>query len=359
MILPERPEAGLTMTMMRRGVMTGLLGMALAAPHRRLSAQERDAAEAGARKEGAFALATSVSVAGFPKFMDAFKAKYPYLDIASGYYAAPTGRVLARVYAEMDADNLSFDVLHVASLAPYLTMARKGQLQPYHSPELAAFPDHAHGGDLWTSARIVGVIMAYNRNFLPADKAPKSWTDLLRPDFKGRKLIIQDSAAGTAFNQMYVLEKLLGMDFMRQWGAQQPVIVATAAQLIDLLNRGEALVGATVDHYRAFESEAIRSGIVGVYPTEGMPVTMVPVAILKGAPHPNAARLFIDFTLSREGNTLLAHDIFNVYSSRADVPPPAGQLPFAETKPLFPQDLADYEKAAANFPEHFDSFFKA
>jgi len=323
-----------------------------------LTAQERRTIEAGAKKEGAFALATSVSVAGFPKFMDAFKARYPYLDVVSGYYAAPTGRVLARVYAEMDADNLSFDVLHVASLAPYLTMARKGQLQPYHSPELAAYPDNAHGGDLWTSARIVGVIMAYNKNILPSNKAPRSWVDILRPELKGRKLIIQDSAAGTAFNQMYILEKLLGVDFMKRWGAQEPVVVATAAQLIDLLVRGEALVGATVDHYRAFEPDAMKAGIVGVYPTEGMPVVMVPVGILKGAPHPNAARLFIDFTLSREGNALLAHDIFNAYSSRPDVPPPTGQLPFADTKPLFPLDLGDYEKAALRFPEHFDSFFK-
>jgi iron(III) transport system substrate-binding protein len=343
----------------RRSVIAGMIGAGLISRSGRLSAQERQAVEEGAKKEGAFAFATSVSVAGFPKFMDAFKAKYPYLDVASGYYSAPTGRVLARVNAEMDAGNLSFDVLHVASLAPYLTMSRKGQLQAYHSPELAAFPASAHGGDLWASARIVGVIMAYNKNFLSADKAPKSWTDMLRPEFKGRKLIIQDSAAGTAFNQMYILEKLLGLDFMKKWGAQQPIIVATAAQLIDLLNRGEALVGATVDHYRAFEPDAMKAGIVGVYPTEGMPVTMVPVAILKGAPHPNAARLFIDFTLSREGNTLLAHDIFNAYSSRSDVPAPANQLPFAETKPLFPQDYADYEKAAAVFPEHYDSIFKA
>ncbi|HEX4173252.1 MAG TPA: extracellular solute-binding protein [Acetobacteraceae bacterium] len=342
---------------MRRSLLVGLLGMGVVRPGR-LSAQERQAAEEGAKKEGAFALATSVSVAGFPKFMDAFKAKHPYLDVTSGYYSAPTGRVLARVYAEMDAGSLSFDVLHVASLAPYLSMTHTGQLQPYHSPELAGFPDNAHGGDLWTSARIVGVIMAYNSHFLAAEKAPKSWTDLLRPEFRGRKLIIQDSAAGTTFNQMYILEKRLGTDFMKRWGAQQPLIVATAPQLIDLLNRGEALVGATVDHYRAFEAEAIKSGIVGVYPTEGMPVTLAPVGILKGAPHPNAARLFIDFTLSREGNTLLAHDIFNVYSSRPDVPAPAGQLPFADTKPLFPQDLSDYEVAAANFPERFDTLFK-
>jgi iron(III) transport system substrate-binding protein len=343
----------------RREVIGGLAASGFALWSLPLAAQERGPILEAAKKEGAVGFATSVSAPGFPRFLAAFKAKYPFLDVAGGYYSAPTGRVLARVSAEIESGNLSFDALHIGSLAPFLTMARKGQLLPYHSPELAAYPDGAHGGDLWTTARVIGVIMAYNKNVLPPDKAPKAWVDMLRPDFKGGKLVIQDSAAGTAFNQMYVLEKLLGLDFMKKWGAQKPVIVATAAQLIDLLVRGEALVGATVDHFRAFEPDAMRAGIVAVYPAEGMPVAPAPIAILKGAPHPNAARLLVDFTLSHEGNTLLAHDIFAVYSSRKDVAPPEGQLPFADTKPLLPEDLADYERASASFPEHFDAIFKA
>src|SRR5271166_3100805 len=188
----------------RRTLMTGLLGGGLLLYPGRIRAQDRDAIIDGAKNEGALGFATSVSIAGFPKFMDAFKAKYPFLDLTSGYYSAPTGTVLARVMAEMDRGSLSFDVLHVANLAPYLIMARKGQLQDYHSPELAAYPPSAHGGDLWTAARIVGVIMAYNKNILPPDKAPKAWADMLKPELKGRKLIIQNAAAGTAFNQMYV-----------------------------------------------------------------------------------------------------------------------------------------------------------
>jgi iron(III) transport system substrate-binding protein len=347
------------MRIRRRAVLGGLLASSLVPPIRRASAEEHDALVEGAKKEGVLGFATAISAAGFPKFMDGFKAKYPFLDVSSGYYSAPTGRVLARLNAEIDAGNLSFDVLHVASLAPYLTMARKSQLLPYHSPELAAYPDDAHGGDLWTTARIIGIIMAYNKNVLEPEKAPRAWVDMLKPEFKGRKLIIQDSAAGTAFNQMYILEKLLGVDFMKAWGAQQPVIVATSAQLIDLLVRGEALVGATVDHFTAFTPNAIKAGIVGVYPTEGMPLATAPIALLKGGPHPNAGKLFIDFTLSQEGNTLLAHDILGVYSPRRDVPPPEGQRPLADTKPLLPKDLDDYERAAANFPEHFDAFFKA
>ena len=342
----------------RRGVLQGLLASGLVAAQP-LAAQERPAVLEAARKEGKLALATSVSAAEFPRFLQAFAAKYPFIDATSGFYSAPTGRVLARVDAEMQAKNLSFDALHVASLAPFLALSRKGALLDYRSPELDAYPAEAHDRGQWATARIVGVIMAYNRNVLPPEQAPKAWVDLLMPAFKGRRQIIQDSAAGTSFNQMYLLEKRLGTEFMRQWGDQQPIIVATAAQLIDMLVRGEALVGATVDHFRAFEAPAVAAGIVGVYPSEGMPLAVAPIAILKDAPHPNAARLFVDYALSEAGQNLLAVDIFAVYSMRKGVRTPAGQLPLADTKPLLPTDLADYEAAAQNFPETFERYFKS
>src|SRR5262249_38538323 len=257
----------------------------------------------------------------------------------------------ARIDAEIERRNLNFDVLHVANLAPYLTMGRKGQLLRYRSQELDAYPPQAYDRDLWATARVIGIIMAYNKNILAPDKTPRRWVDLLKPEFKGRKLIIQDSAAGTSFNQMYMLEKQLGVEFMRQWGQQEPLIVATAAQLIDMLIRGEALLAATVDHFRAFEPEAVKAGIVGVYPAEGMPIAVAPVAIFKEPPTSNAARLVIVYVLSQEGQTLLTTEIFGVYSMRNGVPAPAGQKPLAETRPLLPNNLDDYEKAAQSFPE--------
>jgi iron(III) transport system substrate-binding protein len=344
----------LTRRRFNAGVMAGSVVLS-ASP---TSAQDRAAIIEAAKKEGKMALATSVSAANFPQFLDAFVKQYPFLDVKSGYYSAPTGRLLARVDAELASDTLSFDVIHMASVAAYIAYARKGQLLSYASPELASHVAGSYERDQWATARIIGVIMAYNKNVLAPDKAPKAWADLLKPEFKGRKLIIQDSAAGTAFNQFYMLEQEFGADFLKRLAAQDPVIVATTPQLIDLLVRGEALVGATVDHFRAFEAPAVKAGIVGVYPTEGMPLAAAPIAIFKEAPHPNAAKLFIDFTLSKEGQKLLCIDIFGVYSTHKDIPPPEGQLPFEQTKPLRPRDLLAYEAASAKFPEHFDAFFK-
>lgn len=339
----------------RRHLISAALAAGLPA---RLSAQERDAVIEGARKEGQLALAHSVSVAAFPTFMQAFQAKYPFIDATTGMYSAPTGRVLARVDAEMKAGALSFDALHVASLAPYLRLAKQGALAAYSSPELAAYPPEAQDRGLWVTARIVGVIMAYNKNTLPAGLVPKSWMDLLRPEFKGRKIIIQDAAAGTCFNQMYMLGQTLGQDYLKRLGDQRPIVVSTAAQLIDLLVRNEAMVGGTVDHYRAFEPDPVKAGILGVFPTEGMPLATAPIAMFRDSPHPNAAKLFEDFVLSAPGQTMLNLDIFQTYSMRGDVKPPAGLPTLAEAKPMVPKDLADYERAAAQFPETFDDLFK-
>jgi iron(III) transport system substrate-binding protein len=340
----------------RRAMM--LAAAAAAFPSGVLRAQERAAIVEGARKEGKLAFAHTVSAPSFPRFMQAFSQKYPFIEVASGLYSAPTGRVLARVEAEIQANSLTFDVLHVASVAPFLTLSKRGALMGYRSPELAAYPAEAASGE-WATARVIGVIMAYNRNVLAPDKAPGAWVDILKPEFKGRKLIIQDSAAGTAFNQMYLLEKLLGIAFMRKFGEQQPVIVTTTAQLIDLLVRGEALVGATVDHLRAFEPDPVKAGITAVYPSEGMPLAIAPIAIFKAAPHPNAAKLFVDYVLSEEGQTLLAVDILGAYSMRSGVRTAPGQTPLAETKPLLPKDLDDYERASGDFPETFDRYFKS
>src|SRR4051812_7617120 len=103
----------------RRRVLHGLAASGFLLPGR-LSAQQRENIEESARKEGKVALATSVSAPGFPKFLQSFTAKYPFVEATSGLYSAPTGRVLARIDAELRARKMSFDLLHVASLAPFL-----------------------------------------------------------------------------------------------------------------------------------------------------------------------------------------------------------------------------------------------
>ena len=92
-----------------------------------------------ARKEAALAVASSAPGENFQKFMAAFKAKYPFIDITTGFYAAPTGRVLARVNAEIDAKRVTFDVMLAANTAAWIEMTQQGRIARYDSPEYAAY----------------------------------------------------------------------------------------------------------------------------------------------------------------------------------------------------------------------------
>jgi iron(III) transport system substrate-binding protein len=315
------------------------------------------AVEQAARGEGALAIASSAPGENFQKFVAAFAAKYPFLETATGFYAGPTGRVLARVNAEIDARRVSFDVMLAANAAAWVSMTRDGRIARYDSAEYAAFPEGAKQDGFWAAAQAIGVLPVYDRNVLAPEDAPKSWRDLLAPRFSGGKLAIQNAAAGTQFNQIYLLERALGPGFVTGLAAQRPVVMATGAQMTDAITRGEILIGAALDHWRAFGPAAEQAGLVAIYPVEGTPLTLAPVGIVAGAPHPNAARLFIDFILSQEGQRLLDTELYGMYSMRADVAAPAGQKPLSEIHPLLPTDRDDYLRASADFPRHFDEVF--
>jgi iron(III) transport system substrate-binding protein len=144
---------------------------------------------------------------------------------------------------------------------------------------------------------------------------------------------------------------------VKKLGDQQ-LVQGGSAQMTDMLVRGEALIGAGLDQTVAFQPATIRNGIVSVYPAEGMPIAHAPIAILKNAPHPNAAKLFVDFILSKEGQQLFAIDLFQVYSVRKDIDPPQGQLPLSQAKPLIPTNLDEYEKYADGYVDRFDAYFR-
>src|SRR5262249_50688648 len=160
-----------------------------------------------------------------------------------------------------DAKRLSFDVMLAANIAAWIDMTRQGKIMQYDSPEYAAYPVGSKLDGHWAAAQAIGVIPVYNRNVLKPADVPVSWFDLLKPNFASGKLAIQNAAAGTQFNHTYLLEKALGADFARRLAAQKPVVMATGAQMTDAIMRGEILLGAALDHWRAFTPEARQAGL--------------------------------------------------------------------------------------------------
>jgi iron(III) transport system substrate-binding protein len=107
---------------------------------------------------------------------------------------------------------------------------------------------------------------------------------------------------------------------------QKPQIFRSADDVTAALLDGRILVAGEMAGYAMVGAREEGKPIVGVFPKEGVPFIPGPVAILARARHQNAARLFVDYALSREGQALF-RDLGNAYSARKDVAPLKGQPP--------------------------------
>ena len=110
-------------------------------------------------------------------------------------------------------------------------------------------------------------------------------------------------------------------------------------------------VTGSIAAYNALNASYNGQPVGIVFPTEGVPVAIAPVAILQNAPHPNAAALFYQFLASKEVGKLLSNG--GLLSGRSDVEPPRGQPRLEELKPYF-ADLSWLAKNERRMAEQFD-----
>ena len=289
--------------------------------------------EKAARIEAQLSWYTSLPEKDATAFLDAFKAKYPFID--ARLRRSSTFDTISQVNDEIDSGDVRADVVHVLDVGVFIELRRRGELLRYASPEGTSIDDRFREPGYWWAMRLVAMGMAYNSRALSADRAPRTWEDLLKPEFRG-KIGFKDAAtAGTAYAEYFLLRERYGTLFWERVAAQKPRISRSAEEVTDGLLDGSILVAGEMAAYAMIGAQEDGKPIVGVFPKEGVPFTPGPVAILARAPHPNAARLFVDYALSREGQTLF-RDLGNAYSARKDVGPLRDQPPLRELNLLTP-----------------------
>jgi ABC-type Fe3+ transport system substrate-binding protein len=109
-----------------------------------------------------------------------------------------------------------------------------------------------------------------------------------------------------------------------------------------------ALCALSYAVYRYREIE--KAPIEGIWPAEGVPVNLAPLVILAGAPHPNAAKLFVDWAFSAEGQHEMSR-LVGAYSARRDVPSPVGQPAWGSFNALLVKDWRLFASSLGEFRE--------
>jgi iron(III) transport system substrate-binding protein len=302
-----------------------------------------------AKKEGKFVWYTSMPTNPAIKFLDAFKKKYPFLD-TSQFFRSGSLKVYSRINLETAANKHLFDVSHVAVLTAYDEWKKKGWLLKYDSPVFDGYPNEIKDPGYWAPFRTFALIMAYNTELLPPNEVPKKWSDLVDPKWKGQ-LGVEGIDSGSQYLQYYTLKKLYGDEYWDKIAKNKPLEFGGTGAIMNGLLRGEiklAMLQYCFGAYRYRELE--KAPIQGIWPEEGVPISVAPMAINKNAPHPNAAKLFYDFALSKEGQMMMV-ELVGAYSGRPDVPAAKGNPSKDSFKKFYVTDIEEFSSGLQSYKE--------
>ncbi|HEY3397480.1 MAG TPA: extracellular solute-binding protein [Armatimonadota bacterium] len=306
----------------------------------RVSVQSGNGAEAHttaeivelARAEGELLWYTSLAEGDAQALLSAFSRKYPF--IRTRLVRGGSFTVAEKLASELASGQVEADALHLIDPATFVQLREQGALLFYDSPEAKEIPTQYQDQGYWVAMRAVTVGMAYNPTRLVAAEAPRGWQDLLQARFQGKIGLKDAETAGAGYALLFLLRERFGTDFWQRLGAQHPKTYKTESQMEDALARGEIAVAAGVLG-GSREGGPAAARLTVVWPAEGVPMTIGPVAILAAAPHPNCARLFLDYLLSQEGQQLVV-DRLEAYSVRPGLAPPKGRLPLSKLRLITP-----------------------
>jgi len=246
----------------------------------------------------------------------AFHKLYPNINIK---YVDGTGAALNdRFIQEAARHQSTADLIWSSSVDLQAKLVNDGYAQTYSSPEKPALPNLAVWKDQAYGVDFEPIVIAYNRRLVPASDVPRTHLDLTRLlNRKSRayqnKVATYD-AAGSQFGRLILFHDVRATsdtwDLVRALGAAHSRFYLTSGAMLDAISKGEALIGYNLVGSTALERQARDPNIAVVLPSDYL-LAVLPVALIPAAAeHPDAAKLFLDFLLSRQGQAVLARHQF-------------------------------------------------
>lgn len=275
-------------------------------------------APASAEVAGKLVLYTSQPNADAQQTLDAFKAKYPAVDVS--FVRDGTPKVLAKLRAEIAAGQPQADVLLIADSVTMEGLKQEGLLATYAAPGVKDYPAGLHDKDnAWFATKLITTGIVYNTK---APMKPTSWLDLTKPEVKGQLQIPSPLTSGAAMIHAVSLTANLadGWKYYEALKANGTLANGANGDVLKAVAGGEKLYGFIVD-YMPIREKAKGAPVEFVFPKEGVSAVTEPVAILKSSKNQEAARAFVDFLLSADGQALAAKMGYVPALASAPLPP--------------------------------------
>jgi iron(III) transport system substrate-binding protein len=285
-----------------------------------------------------------------------FETAYPGIKVE--VHRTGSQRILQRVMQELQANIKNADVIHTSDAGHFVLLKEKKLLAKYTPGGVEGFAAGFKDKDgYYYGLRATVNVIAYNTKIVSAAEAPKTWKDLLDPKWKGKLVTAHPGYSGVIATHVLALVHLHGWDYFKQLAQNKPMLVQSAVDPAGIVASGERAVAVNGGDYYYYQTKKKGNPIEIVYPKEGVPLVVSPTAIASFAPHPNAARLFTDFTFTREMQQVLA-DTEGLYTGHPGVKYPADKPKPSELK-LLAVDPDELEKRNEEIKTRFVEFFGA
>ena len=251
---------------------------------------------------------------------ETFKAKYPGIEVQ---FIRQTGQVIfQRLTQDLKNNVHQVDVFASTDEAHYPLLKKQNALASFVPADIDKIPAQFHQLDPDETYQLGDIaLMLFNYN-PKKTSAPKKWGDLLDPKYKDQLTVGHPGFSGYVGNWVLAMTDKYGWDnYFKKFAANNPKIGRSVFDATTDIISGERVLGPGADSL-ALEKNAQGNNVAIAFPEDETVMCVAPVAVLREAPHPNAARLFMNFYYSKEYSETMAKT-FNL-PLRSDVPAAGG-----------------------------------
>jgi ABC-type Fe3+ transport system substrate-binding protein len=290
-------------------------------------AQSADQLYAKAKDEKALVFYSGGPAQPYERMAKDFEQRYPGIAVSvTGGFS----NVLDRsIDDQLAAKKQVVDMAIFQTVQDFVAWKKAGVLLPFKPDDYDKIDPRFRDEDgAFTTTSVVLLTYAYNTKLVAPADVPQSALDFLKPQFAG-KLVTAYPADDDA--TLYVFDTIVekyGWDYMKKYMAQKPNFIQGHLDVLRSVANGTNVV--TFDSTSSTTGALRKAGqpIDFAFPARDvMPTFVITAGIFKDAPHPNAAKLFLDWYMAKEQQSRIGS-----YSARTDVAPPAGLQPLSAYK---------------------------
>jgi iron(III) transport system substrate-binding protein len=264
-----------------------------------------------AKAEGSVNIYTSTDAEQSQALQDAFTAKY---GIAIAYNDLGTNGSYNQVISEAAAKQVTADLVWSSAMDLQMTLVKDGYTETYASPESGGIPSWANYKDTLYGTTVEPIGMIYNTKAITAERMPKTRADLIKflgenqAEVQGKIATFDPEKSGTGFlhHTNDARQTADWWDLAAAMGKAGVKTYSSSGSMKETVVSGENVMAINIIGSYALEWVKESPNLGVAFGTDYTPAFSRLVTISKGAPHPNAAKLFVDFMLSKEGQNALA-----------------------------------------------------